>query len=85
MSFTDRYIKVPIQVFNLKEKELTGNENGVDSWMKFLPFELSNYKPSYDDGEPDVEITHITLKNGYSCLVYISPEEFEKLLNDSQK
>lgn len=38
MSFTDRFLKVPISIFNVKEKELTGNENLEESWMKFLPF-----------------------------------------------
>lgn len=82
--FTDRFIKVPIRVFSVKEEELTGNSVDTDSWLKFNPFDLSNYKPSYDDAEPDVEITHMTLKNGYGVLVYLSPKEFESLLNGNK-
>jgi hypothetical protein len=82
MSFTDRFIKVPIHAYSRREEELTGNAKDFDSWLKLLPFELSNYKPSYDEQEPDIEITHIMLKNGEGCLVYLSPEAFEKLLND---
>lgn len=85
VKFTDRFIKVPICVFNIKHKELTGNEDCKESWLKFNPMELSNYKPSYDEGEPDVEIVYIELKNGYGCLVYLSVSEFEKLLNNHMR
>lgn len=44
-----------------------------------------SYKPSYDEGEPDIEIVHVTLKNGYGALVYLSVSEFEKLLNEHSK
>lgn len=80
--FTDRFIKVPIHAYSRREEELTGNAKDFDSWLKFHPFELCTYKPSCDEDEPDIEITHITLKNGDGCLVYLSPTEFERLLND---
>ena len=85
MSFTDRFIEVPIHAYSVKEERLTGKAKDFESWLKFLPFELSNYKPSVDEDEPDIEITHIVLKNSYSCLVYLSPEEFERLLNQHVK
>lgn len=82
--FTDRFIKVPIHAYSRKEQELTGNAEDYDSWYKFLPFELSNYRPSRDENWSDKEITQINLKNGDSTLVYLSPADFEKLLNDHQ-
>lgn len=85
MAFTDRFIRVPIHVFDKKIQELTGQAPDIETWCAFNPMELSNYKPSYDEGEPEVEITHMTLKNGYGALVYLPPAEFEKLLNDYQK
>lgn len=85
MKFTDRFLEVPIRVYSIKVKELTDKEVCTPCWLKFNPFELSNYKPSWDEDEPDIEIVHITLKNGYSTLVYLSPHEFEKLINNFQK
>lgn len=85
MQFTDRYIKVPISTHNVKEKELTGVENNIETWFKFLPFELACYYPSYTEDEPDVEIVKMTLKCGDSTLVNLSPIEFEKLINDFAK
>ena len=70
--FTDRFVKLPIMVFSVKEQELTGNAIDSESWMKVNTMEISNYKPSYDEGEPDIEIVHVTLKNGYGALVYLS-------------
>lgn len=85
MPFTDRFIKVPIKVYDVAQKELTGKEELEDSWLKFNPFELSNYKPSKDESVSDDPICHITLKNGYGTLVYMPVEELEKLLNDFDK
>jgi len=81
--FTERFIEVPISVYSVKEKELTGNENYEDSWFKFLPFELAAYRPTYQDDEHNQQDhTTIILKSGDSTVVNLTPEEFEKLLNN---
>ncbi len=81
--FTDRFIKVPISIFNVSVKEITGNEILEDSWFKFLPFELAGYRPTYaDDNERDQDHTLIILKSGDTTVANITPAEFEKLLND---
>jgi hypothetical protein len=49
--------------------------------MKIDPNEISNYKPSYDEEDPDTEIVCVYLKNGDKFLVYLSPQEFEDKLN----
>jgi hypothetical protein len=84
--FTDRFIKVPISIFNVKEKEITGKENLEDSWFKFLPFELAGYRPTYfDDDSNRQDSTTIILKSGDTTTANITTDEFEKLLNDHQK
>ena len=81
--FTDRFIKVPISIFNVKEKDLTGKENLEESYMKFLPFELALYRPTYTDDEKlDLTATTVILKCGDSTIVNMPIEDFEKLLND---
>ncbi len=81
--FTDRFIKVPISVYGIKEKELTGNENLSDSWLKFLPLELAAYRPaSSNEDYPELEdCTSIILKNGDITVVNMPPKEFEEELN----
>jgi len=81
MAFTDRFIKVPTSIYNIKDKELTGREHLETIWFKFLPFELAAYRPSYGEANPSVELTLIILKNGYEVLADIPPDEFEKIVN----
>lgn len=86
MAFTDRFIKVPIKVFSTREKELTGKENACDTWMKIYPFEIASYRPCFaEEYVDDADATIVVLKSGDSTTVYLTPDEFEKLLNDSQK
>lgn len=82
MGFTDRFIKLPIQVYDRKLKEVAGVEESEDSWMKINPADISNYRPSYDSAdETKAEITSVTLKTGDTTLVYLSIDQFEELLN----
>lgn len=83
--FTDRFIKVPISVFNIKQKELTGVEILEPGWFKFSPLALESYMTSYTEEDPDKKLVSITLRNGDSTLIDLSMEEFEKLLNEHQK
>jgi hypothetical protein len=85
MKFTDRFIKIPIKVYDVKQQELTGHAEDKDSWMKFNPMEVANYKPSYDEGEPETEIVFLRFKSGDGVLCYMSPIEFETLLNEHSK
>lgn len=81
-NFTDRFIALPITVYNKQHKELTGKENLVEAELKILPFEISEYYPSMDE---DVMKTQVFLKNGNSYLVELSIEEFESKVNSHQK
>lgn len=85
MAFTDRFIKVPIVVFDTNIKEITGNEVTEDSYMKINPMEIVSYRPTWDEGDDERnEIVSITLKSGSSTLIYLTVKEFEKLLNSQQ-
>lgn len=81
MAFTDRFIKVPIGVYDVALKEMTGNENTEESWMKFLPFELATYRPTYSTDDKPLEWVSMTLKCGDVSLVHLSVKEFEDLIN----
>jgi hypothetical protein len=79
MVFTDRFIKVPIKVYNTRVKELTGDEGELtDSWEKINPFEIQSYRPDIDNENELI----VTVKNRDPFTVYLSVEEFEKLLNN---
>lgn len=77
--FTDRFIKVPITVYNREVKELTGNEGELmESWEKINPFEIQAYRPDIDNENETI----VTIKNREPFSVYLSVEAFEKLLNN---
>lgn len=79
MMFTDRYIKVPVKVYCLETKELTGKEGElIDTWEKINPFEIQSYRPNPD--EENETIVSVRTRDSFS--VYLSPQAFEKLLND---
>lgn len=81
MPFTDRFIRIPIRVYNLKEKELTGKENLEDSYEMIYPFDISRYRPTFDEESPEEKCTCISFKDGKETIAYLSIVEFEKLLN----
>ncbi len=81
MAFTDRFIKVPIGVYDVETKNLTGKEDTVDSWMKFLPFEIATYRPTYSVDDPETEYVNLVLKCGDVSVVHLTVKEFEDLIN----
>lgn len=83
--FTDRFIKIPVKIFNVKEKELTGNENTVDSWVKILPMEIIEYGPTDAEDSGEFIYTNIVLKGQEKYVAYLSIQEFENLLNNYNK
>ena len=85
MAFTDRFLKIPIKIFDRKEAEITNNPVYEDSWMKINPFEISDYKLTFDKENDNQECTYLSMKNGSGMYVYLTIEEFENLLNEHQK
>lgn len=84
VKFTDRFVKLPIKVYNTKEAELTGNAEYFDDYAKLLPFEISNYRSQVDEANNNSQCVSVTLKNGDSFYIYLSMSEFEKAINDHQ-
>ena len=79
MAFTDRFIKVPVKVYDTKTKELTGEEGELThSWEKINPFEIQSYRPNVEDEKEII----VSVRNRDPFTVYLSVEAFEKLLND---
>lgn len=82
--FTKRYIALPIEMYNRKTAELTGDEDSTcfEAVGKFNPFDISGYWPAYDnDGNPEDKTT-VSFKNGESVLVLLSLTALEVKLNE---
>jgi len=84
--FTERFIRVHIRIYSVSRAEVMGKEEYEDSWFKFLPSQLESYRPTHRDadGDPVLHVTQIQLKSGDTCLIDLSPKDFEKLLNTHQ-
>lgn len=83
--FTDRFIKVPVDLYNSKDADMVGyNEDTKEgaTEMRINPFEVSHYRSSEDDKEDILNKTLVHMKNGDSFHVSITIEKFEKLLNE---
>lgn len=85
MSFTDRFIKLPIRIFNVKQKELTGKEDLEDSYIKINPLDISSYRPSYTDDDNALDHTTIETKSGDTTTICLTIDEFETAINDFMK
>ena len=83
MAFTDRFLKVPIKIYDRAQAEVMGKAEYEDSWMKINPFEISHYKPTEDKENDNQICTYVMMKQGDGFFVYLSPDEFEKLLNSN--
>ena len=83
--FTTRYMKVPIELMDVRLKGIIGESQGMISWYKFNPFDLVAYRPTFTKEEPDLVYTTITLRNGDSTMVTLSPDDFERILNEFTK
>jgi len=82
MRFTDRFIKIPIKVYNKAQADLVNKIEYEDSWMKISPFEISEYKPTQDEENENYDCVYLVMKSGSGVFVYMSINEFEALLNE---
>jgi hypothetical protein len=80
MSILSRYMRVPIRVYSVRQKELTGKEECEDSYMKMNPFDISRYYPTTDPEHNNCDCVRITFKDGESTVIYLTMEQFEKRL-----
>ncbi len=78
MSFTDRYIKLPIRTVD----RITG-KGDTHTHLKLNPFHIVKYRPAFDsdDINEENEIVQVTDINGEESLIYLTEAEFEKKLN----
>ena len=83
MSFTDRFICLPIKVYNVKNKEMGLPIVYEDEIMRITPFEIVAYKPVTEmlDGK-ELRYVHVMQRNGEAFYCYLTLSEFEKRLND---
>lgn len=93
MAFTDRFLKIPVKIYDVKENELTNKADyeceQLDTYRRLLPMQIESYGPtipgSINFEEGNQIITTITMKSGETFLAFIECRQFEKLLNDFDK
>ena len=78
MSFTRRYVKLPIKLFNQEESLLTGVEETIDSYAMVNPMSIDVYRPSMEN---EGQAIHVDFRYGGSMIVYMHISDFEELLN----
>jgi hypothetical protein len=81
MSFTDRFILLPIRIYSTKQENLTGVRSYHDVEMRVLVFDIRQYFEDIND-EDDREGVCLIMRNGDSSKIELSIEEFEKRLNE---
>lgn len=82
--FTDRFIKLPVELYNKKQAELTDDydSNSFEGFIKLNPFDISAYRPGYNkEGTEIVDETVVDFKSGESVLILLHIDDFEKQLN----
>jgi len=89
MPFTDRYIKLPIKIYDAAQENLTGKDahdcDTIELAMRINPFKIEDYWPcipgesAFD--EDNLTCTRLVMESGERHLVYMPVDEFEKLLN----
>ena len=82
MTFTDRFLKIPIKTYHAETAELTGKKQMEDNYAKILPSDISEYFPSSND--EDGPCVQCYTKSGRAFCVELTVKDFEKLLNDHQ-
>lgn len=79
MSFSKRFVRLPIKVYDKTHLELTGEEITIDSYEMINPMSIASYRPSNDG---DVTCVHVTFKDGGSIMIYLDIERFEKIMDE---
>lgn len=91
-NFTDRYIKVPVILYDTKEENILGKEDydceQIETMARINPFEIEYYRSGIhnkdDFEEKNMTVTSVFFKSGESLLVFMHIDEFENLLNSHQ-
>lgn len=80
MAFIDRFMEVPIEIFDVRQQDLTGDAPLEKVISKILPMEISEYY-GYTWNEGELR-TSLYMKNGRSFSVLLSQKEFERRVNE---
>lgn len=78
MAFIDRFLKVPIMVYNIEDYEITNIKTYENSVSYILPGEIAEFYPTTSDGRPAVSIT---TKGGKALMAEMCLEDFIDLAN----
>lgn len=90
--FTDRYLKLPIRLYDYEQEKMGKDVDECDQKDVFVyinPFEIGSFCPhfttaqGFDNGEP--ECTMVELKSGKEFQCYITVPKLIELLNNHQK
>lgn len=83
MSFTDRFLKVPIRTRAIVNENLYGKSQDeyIERYEKINPIEISGYKPSMDYKNA----VSLFLTDGRNFVIFLTEEEFERQLNEWEK
>jgi hypothetical protein len=84
MKFTDRFLKVQIEVFDKEESELIGQkrENADLALAMIDPAEITYYREDMSTEKDPIDRTVIEFKSGAQLAILMKIEEFESLLNN---
>jgi hypothetical protein len=90
---TDRFIKIPVYIYDAAEEELTGKDGYHCEKMvvetRVNPFEITYYRATVENdaeySEENLIWTTINLKNGEQLTALMTIQEFEELLNKHQQ
>lgn len=80
--FTGRFIQIPIKTYSERLKALMDEPPMQEAVARIDKSVICYYYPCEDEEQP---VTNVYLTSGHSFLVYLSVEEFEKLLNKSER
>ena len=82
--FTNRFIKIPVDLYERKDAEMIGynkNTKSEGTIMFVQPFEISHFRPTNNDDTDELTCVLIHMKNGDSFVSSLNIKEFEKILN----
>lgn len=84
--FTDRFIKLPVNIVRKANEDLCIKEEVIASTMiRLNPLEIVSYRPFFGDDEQCDKCVTVELKNSENIVCTISITDFEKKLNEYQK
>lgn len=86
--FTQRYIKLPGQLYSIEDVELLDKSQdearSLDVEIRVNPFRIDSYLPSFstsDMDEPDC--TKICMQSGDTYLIFMHIDKFERLMDST--